>query len=266
MCKQFSSPDFIKLYRSEDECREFLFNLKWQEGFKCKRCGHTKFWKGRTRFNVRCRNCRYDESALANTLFHKVKIPLVKAFRIVNQFLLTTGDISSPDLARQFNINQKTAWYFRRKLQQAIYQEYHLEEQTSSTHELFAVDSVLISSREMGCNGLQQIFLVKKQSTGSKKNKKVVARSIIPEKGKKVLSELVKGKFVQINPSINIWNFKTGFTGTYHHCSGKYVQGYVDEFTFRSNNRQSGKRIWYRFMKLLIHQTHKNTPEYNLNG
>ena len=266
MCKQFSSPDFIKNYRSEDECREFLFNLKWQKGFKCKRCGYTEFWKGRTLFHVRCKSCRYDESVLANTIFHKVKIPLVKAFRIINQFLLTTGGISSPDLARQYNINQKTAWYFRRKLQQAICQENHLEEQNSSTHELFAVDSILISSREKGCNGLQQIFLVKKRSTGGKKKKTVVARSIIPEKGKKVLSELVKGKFVQINPSINIWNFKTGFTGTYHHCSGKYVQGYVDEFTFRTNNRAGGNRIWHQFMKVLVDQSHKNRAECDLNG
>jgi hypothetical protein len=267
MLHQSRTPDFTKDFHTEDECREFLYNMKWKKGFVCSKCGHSKFWKGRTKFNRRCRSCRYDESVLANTVFHKIKIPLIKAFRIVNQFSLTTGGVSSTDLARQYNINQKTAWLFKRKLQQALTSANQANTKKAAHHKFFIVDSLLISGRTSGSNGLQQVILVtEKSDRGKKKGKQISAKSIMPLDEKKLLSDLVKGKFKQTNPSIRIWNFKVGFTGTYHHCSEKHLQGYVDEFMFKSCNRHRGNGIWYLLMQLLINPNQKNQRACKLNG
>ena len=40
----------------------------------------TKSHKGKTRFHLRCQSCGYDESVTSHTVFHKPKIPLLKAF------------------------------------------------------------------------------------------------------------------------------------------------------------------------------------------
>ena len=42
-----------------------------------------KEFKGRTRYYKRCKNCRYDESVTANTVFHDMKMPLLKAFHLI---------------------------------------------------------------------------------------------------------------------------------------------------------------------------------------
>lgn len=35
----------------------------------------------------------------------------------------------------------------------------------------------------------------------------------------------------------HIMRFKSWLKGIHHHCSGKYIQGYLDEFHFRFNRR-----------------------------
>lgn len=80
MFKGISIEQFNKSFRTEDDCRQYLFDMKWQQGYKCRDCGSVKSYKGKTQFHLRCQYCGYDESVTANTIFHKLKIPLLKAF------------------------------------------------------------------------------------------------------------------------------------------------------------------------------------------
>jgi hypothetical protein len=80
MFQGISAQQFNKYFQNEDDCKQYLFDLKWKKGYRCRRCGCTKYYKGRTRFHLRCRSCGYDESVTAQTIFHKLKIPLLKAF------------------------------------------------------------------------------------------------------------------------------------------------------------------------------------------
>jgi hypothetical protein len=253
MIAQNNLESFNKRFQTNDRCRKFLFKLKWDRGFCCHRCGHTASWKGRTGFNLRCRQCGYDESVLANTVFHKVKIPLTKAFGILYLITNAKGGCSSVDLARLFGINQKSAWYFKRKVQQALRSAEIGNNKRSSEYKSFFVDSILISGRKPGSNGLQQVQLdVEEFKTGSTKNKQIRATSSLPAGEKKQISELLKGKFNQENPSINMWNFKAWITGTHHHCSDKYLQGYVDEFMFRYTNRHNASKTWHKLIRMLM--------------
>ena len=47
---------------------------------------------------------------------------------------------------------------------------------------------------------------------------------------------------------------KVWITGTHHHSSAKYSQGYVDEFLFRYSNRLHLNKIWNKLMVLLTHR------------
>ncbi len=80
MFQGISGQQFNRCFKNEDDCKQYLFDLKWKKSYRCTRCGCTKNYKGRTRFHLRCRSCSYNESVTAQTIFHKVKIPLLKAF------------------------------------------------------------------------------------------------------------------------------------------------------------------------------------------
>ena len=54
-----------------------LRDLKWENGYQCSKCKHDKFCKGRTTWYLRCTKCKYDESVKSNTLFHKMKLPIL---------------------------------------------------------------------------------------------------------------------------------------------------------------------------------------------
>lgn len=72
--------DFQTKFDSKEKCLIYLYDAKASHRYFCLKCGHEKYYKGRTRFHRKCRECGYDESATSHTLFHKCKIPLVKAF------------------------------------------------------------------------------------------------------------------------------------------------------------------------------------------
>lgn len=110
----------MKRFSTEDACYLHLCELKWGKGFECSRCNHNAAVKGRTWHHRRCQKCGYDESCTANTLFHKLKFSVVKAFAIIYELGTLKKGLSTCEIARQYGIHQETAWFFKRKVQQAM--------------------------------------------------------------------------------------------------------------------------------------------------
>ena len=120
MFQGISIQQFNKFFQTEDDCKQYLFDQKWAKGFKCRRCGYTKSYKGKTVFHLRCQACRCDKSVTANTIFHKLKIPLVKAFGLLYRIVVKKKGMPATELAREFSINQKSSWLFKRKAQESM--------------------------------------------------------------------------------------------------------------------------------------------------
>lgn len=114
------SNEHLKKFRSafSDElvCMELLETLKWQDGFTCSKCGNTNSCRGKASFSRRCTKCKKEESVTANTLFHRCKIPLHKAFEIA--FLACNYPaISSYEISRQSSMRHMTCYKFQKKVQ-----------------------------------------------------------------------------------------------------------------------------------------------------
>ena len=77
MVKLTSLLDFNHRFQSDEDCYQYLMDVKWEDGFICSKCESTKHWKGKQWQNLRCKKCGYEESAIAGTIF-----PLLKAFHI----------------------------------------------------------------------------------------------------------------------------------------------------------------------------------------
>src|SRR5690606_22564637 len=106
-------------FSSESNCLQYLSDLKWKNGYKCQKCGHQEYCKGKKYHWRKCLNCHYDESPTCGTLFHKVKFSLVSAFEIIYWLSSTTKGMSTHEISRHFGIHQTTAWRFKKKVQLA---------------------------------------------------------------------------------------------------------------------------------------------------
>nr|WP_246839077.1 IS1595 family transposase [Leptospira wolffii] len=57
---------------------------------------------------------------------------------------------------------------------------------------------------------------------------------------------------IHVNNVEAFWSiFKRGLVGSFHHVSGKYLQNYIDEFTYRFNHRKD-PHIFYKLLKRSI--------------
>lgn len=71
--------EFSDRFKTDDNCKECLSQIKAKTPFKCTRCNHTAC-QNRIDYSRQCNICRHTESAIAETLFHKVKFGVRKAF------------------------------------------------------------------------------------------------------------------------------------------------------------------------------------------
>lgn len=111
---------FNELFFNDDKCLQLLSELKWANGFVCRKCGNENFCDGKIPHSRRCTRCKNEESATANTLFHNIKFPVGKAFNIACQVCFSRKNLSSYDLSKRLELRQMTCWKFKHKIENKI--------------------------------------------------------------------------------------------------------------------------------------------------
>ena len=109
-----------ELFQSDEKCLEFLSQLKWSEGFICRKCGHTNSCPGKSPYSRRCTKCKSEESVTTDTIFHNCKFPISKAFYIAYTVCRGHEDISTYEYAKRLSLRQMTCWKFKDKLMKKV--------------------------------------------------------------------------------------------------------------------------------------------------
>jgi hypothetical protein len=108
--------EFSKIYPDKESCNLFLSELKWADGYSCRKCKNTHYYNGHIPYSRRCSKCGYEESVTTYTVFHNTRIPINKAFYMIFLIYSTKGKISSHKLAEILNIRQSTCWTYGSKI------------------------------------------------------------------------------------------------------------------------------------------------------
>lgn len=108
--------EFSKIYPDKESCALFLSDLKWKDGYTCRKCKNTHYYNGHIPYSRRCSKCGYEESVTTYTVFHNSRIPINKAFYMIYLIYSTKGKISSHKLAEILNIRQSTCWTYGSKI------------------------------------------------------------------------------------------------------------------------------------------------------
>ncbi|UYZ63123.1 7TM diverse intracellular signaling domain-containing protein [Hymenobacter weizhouensis] len=145
LSKEVDFGEFSQIYPDKDACLRYLANLKWTDGYRCRKCGHEKYCDGRELYSRRCTKCRYVESATAYTLLQKCKFSIIKAFYAVFLIYTHKGNYSSQELSRVLDLRQGTCWSFSQKVLEAMRRRRHapdFDENEGWTHVLLDATSV----------------------------------------------------------------------------------------------------------------------------
>ncbi len=137
-------------FSTEAACREYLFQLRWPDGFRCPRCGETKSWPQANGL-VRCAGCAYQSSVTAGTIFQDSRLPLTLWFRAVWWVTSQKNGVSAIGLQRVLGLKSyKTAWTLLHKLRRAMVRPGR--DRLSGRIE---VDEALVGGEEEGVHGRQ---------------------------------------------------------------------------------------------------------------
>lgn len=268
--------EFSKCFHSNDACYQYLVEHKWAKGYRCTRCSNSSWYKGKTSYHRRCKKCRYDESVTSNTLFHDLKMPIAKAFQMMFRVVTKKKGISTVELGSEVGVQQKTAWFFKRKIQLAMHPNkskklenkvemdetivggYSANEQGRS---LESKEAVMVAIEKLGDDRIGNIALKHienfeadtfHQATDEMTSKEAqITTDDFPswKALKKDLPNLEtkksnKGKgFKELHQQIML--IKMWLRGIHHKCSPTYLQDYLNEYAFRFNNRNRRHRIFH---------------------
>lgn len=107
-------------FSTEAACREYLFRLRWPDGFCCPRCGSGKAWPLSGTL-MQCSVCNRQTSITAGTIFQDSRLPLTLWFRAVWCVTSQKNGVSAMGLQRVLGLKSyKTAWTLLHKLRRAM--------------------------------------------------------------------------------------------------------------------------------------------------
>lgn len=110
-------------FPDQEACIEHLEKVRWGDCPRCSNCGSISVARkadtGRVgRWN--CHDCKSSFNVLAGTIFEKTRLPLQKWFLAIGLIVNAKKSLSSLQLARDLDMNQKSAWYMQQRVRAAM--------------------------------------------------------------------------------------------------------------------------------------------------
>lgn len=273
MCNtsKFTIKDLQERYPNEDACLNKIFDLRFKDLKACPKCAvaNPKFYRVKGRKCYECKDCLYQIYPMAGTVFENSTTDLTIWFHIIFLFACSKNGVSAKEIQRQTGVTYKCAWrlgHCVRKL---------MDEGSIFLEGVVEVDEALIGGRKKGkrgwgAEGKTTLFGMVEKG-GKAKIKTVDGRSkeiILPI----IISTIVAGSTInsdeyrgyndlcqlgfehkKVNHSHYQWkngdchtnsiegfwsNLKKSLLGTHTQVSKKHLQNYLNEFSFRYNNRK----------------------------
>jgi hypothetical protein len=276
--------EFSDRFKTDLDCKEYLAGIKWKESFKCVKCNHGAA-QVRKDFSRTCNICGHTESATANTLFHKVKFGVRKAFFICFEMATSTKSLSASYMGVRYGVTEKTARLFMLKVREAM--------ESSRKHPMDGtvhVDEFVIGGVEKGKVGRSYDAKKKKAVTAVQLTKDAKVRRMYAmriedfsarslqyifvnniSRSAKVVTDKWKGyrpiakaydiTQIESNKGLNfkalhtmIHQIKSWIRTTYSWVSDFNLNRYFNEFCFRLNRSQSKKTIFNNLITKMVNK------------
>jgi len=284
-------PDLIERFRSEERCRTYLEGLRWPEGVRCPRCNSDKMSRVHKRGQFDCDSCRYQFSVKVGTIFHDSHLKLSKWFLATFMICEAKKGVSANQLGRTLGVSYKTAWYLCHRIRAAM-----KDATPEPLRGIIEVDETYIGGkvrgRGHGYKGNKAMVVgavqrggpirLKVEKRNNRKTLHTFIRSVVADEAEAIHTdewrpyrgiadhntrhetvnhmqeEWVRGD-VHTNTVEGVWSLlKRSIVGSYHQLSVKHLPAYLDEISFRYNNRDNP----FLFRDTLLRLLEASTLEY----
>ena len=137
--------EFLVQFKTDDDCWRYLFEMRWQNGFKCPKCSGSEYWLTEERL-LHCSGCEHQTSITAGTIFHGTRKPLLLWFHVIWWVVAQKTGASANNLADFMGFGSyETAWAWLHKLRRAMV----LPERDKLKGDV-EVDETFIGGKEIG--------------------------------------------------------------------------------------------------------------------
>ena len=246
----------FKRFPDQQACIDHLEAVRWGGEPECLFCQSEnvarKAEKGRVgRWN--CHACHNSYNVLSGTIFEKTQIPLQKWFVAISLMLNAQKSLSSYQLGRDIEVNQRSAWYMQQRIRAAM------TENDKMLHGIVEADETYVGGKPRRANKKED-HTPNKPGRGTKKTAVIGAI----ERGGSVVTQVAKDltgkaliRFLQDNIDVDnillITDEYTGYKavegfwallkrpwyGQHHHYSKLYMPLYVTETAWKYNERKN---------------------------
>lgn len=113
-------------FPDQEACIEYLEKVRWADAPSCPFCGADKVARKSESERVgrwNCHACRSSYNVLSGTIMEKTRLPLQKWFLAIGLVVNAKKSLSSCQLARDLDLNQKSAWYLQQRIRAAMLTE-----------------------------------------------------------------------------------------------------------------------------------------------
>jgi len=108
--------EFDARFSNPEACYDYLFQQKWPEGFRCVKCGHSKYWLSRKQLYI-CTECEHQHSLTAGTIMDSSKKPITYWFKAMWWFTTRKSGVNAVNLKELLGFGSYgTAWSWMQKL------------------------------------------------------------------------------------------------------------------------------------------------------
>lgn len=109
-------------FNTEDVCRQYLEQQRWNGNVECAHCGCTKVYKieGGKRYKCADKFCAKKFSVTVGTIYENSKVDLRTWFAAIYLVTSSKKGVSSLQLHRQLGVTQKTAWFLLHRIREML--------------------------------------------------------------------------------------------------------------------------------------------------
>lgn len=289
--------EFEEMFKTEQDCIDYLASLRWPNGFECPQCGSIRFWK-KNKGRYECCDCHKETKVTTNTMFHKTTKPLLVWFHAIWWMVAQKNGVSAKGLQKILGLGSyQTAWTWLHKFRRLM-----VSSGRSKLHGTVEVDEVFVGGKTSGKRGrgaegksliavavevkgrkTGRVRLEKIQDASGKSLKEFIEKNIEPSSTvitdgwpsyselekmgykHKIQRAVVKEEDEEILPNVHriASLLKRWLLGTHQSYLNKNKLGYyLDEYVFRYNRRTSNSR-GLLFLRLLEQAVITGPVTYN---
>jgi transposase-like protein len=281
--------EFTSRFSTEKKCRDYLYQLRWPNGFFCPKCKQavTAWPIGESLY--KCSNCSHKTSVIAGTIFQDTRKPLKDWFTAIWWITTQKNGASAMGLQRVLGLKSyTTAWTWLHKIRVAMVNPYR-----TPLSGKVEVDETYIGGEEKGDKrgrGTENksLVVIGVELNDVKNQLGRIRMKVVPDASKESLQGFIRehvqtgvtvitdgwssyaslsqegyqhvidrpfdGNKDDVLPHVHliVSLLKRWLLGTHQGAvQENHLQSYLDEYVFRFNRRKAANRglLFYRLME-----------------